>query len=67
MKRTDLERALLRAGCVLLRQGGRHTVWACTEECGQHKVAVPRHSEIKAGVVGSIMKTMTCLEEGWLQ
>jgi len=28
---------------------------------------VPRHSEIKAGVVGSIMKTLTCLKEAWLQ
>lgn len=67
MKRVDLERALLRAGCVLLRQGGRHTVWGCPAPCGQHKAAVPRHNEITAGVVGSIVKTLTCLKEGWLQ
>ena len=67
MKRKDLERALRRAGCALLRQGGRHGVWACPASCGRHTVAVPRHGEITAGVVGSIMKTLTCLEEGWLQ
>jgi hypothetical protein len=67
MKRVNLERALLRAGCVLLRQGGRHTVWGCPARCGQHKVAVPRHNEITAGVVGSIVKALTCLKEGWLQ
>jgi hypothetical protein len=42
-------------------------VWACPDTCGKHRTAMPRHSEISAGVVGAIMKDLACLEEGWLQ
>jgi len=65
MKRRDVLKALRAAGCHVQREGGEHTIWRCP--CGQHKTAVPRHSEISAGVVGSIEKQMACLEQGWLQ
>jgi len=64
MKRREVLRALRRVGCVLVREGGEHSVWGCP--CGQHRAAVPRHSEISAGVVGSIEKQMGCLPRGWL-
>lgn len=65
MKRRDIERALRRQGCTKLRDSGDHTVWVCP--CGSHIVPLPRHTEISPGVVGSIMKRLTCLPEGWLQ
>lgn len=57
--------ALHSAGCVVAREGGRHTVWRCP--CGQHQTAVPRHNEITAGVIGSIVGQLACLPKGWLQ
>jgi hypothetical protein len=66
MKRRDVERALRRANCTVLREGKEHTVWICS--CGgDHKAAVPRHGQITAGVVGNIGKAMACQGKGWLQ
>lgn len=65
MKRRDVERALAAIGAIAVRDRGDHTIYACS--CGQHKTAVPRHSEITAGVVGSIQKHMACAPKGWLQ
>lgn len=66
MKRREVIKRLGAVGAVWLREGGEHTVYVCT--CGQeHKAAVPRHSEITAGVVGSIQKQIECAEKGWLQ
>lgn len=65
MKRRDVERALLAAGCTSLRHKGGHEVRGCP--CGQHSTALPNHSEITAGVVGSMVTQMPCLSEGWLQ
>lgn len=45
MKRTDLVRHLERTGCVLFREGGKHSVYK-NAKSGQ-MTAVPRHREIK--------------------
>lgn len=65
MKRRDVERALNGVGASVLRTRGDHTVWGCS--CGKHITPVPKHSEITAGVVGSIQKQIACAPEGWLQ
>jgi len=65
MKRREIERALIAAGCRPLRNRGGHEVWGCP--CGQHTTALPNHRETTAGVVSSIIKQMPCLGEGWLQ
>ena len=65
MKRRDVERALFAARCTSLRNRGGHEIWGCP--CGQHTAPLPNHREITAGVVGAIIKQMSCLEEGWLQ
>lgn len=45
MKRTDLVRYLERSGCVLFREGGKHSVYKNLQN-GQ-MTTVPRHREIK--------------------
>jgi predicted RNA binding protein YcfA (HicA-like mRNA interferase family) len=59
------ERALARIGATLVRDKGEHTIYRCT--CGQHQTALPRHTDITAGVVGSIIKQLPCAPKGWLQ
>jgi predicted RNA binding protein YcfA (HicA-like mRNA interferase family) len=65
MKRREVVKALRQSGCLIEREGGEHTIWRCP--CGQHQTAVPRHTEITAGVIGKIEKQMACLDRGWLQ
>jgi predicted RNA binding protein YcfA (HicA-like mRNA interferase family) len=65
MKRRDVIKALRGAGCHIEREGGEHTIWRCP--CEQHQTAVPRHSEITAGVVGKIQAQLSCLAGRWLQ
>jgi predicted RNA binding protein YcfA (HicA-like mRNA interferase family) len=65
MKRTHVVKALRSIGATKLRDKGDHTIYGCT--CGQHIAPVPRHNEITAGVVGSIIKQMACAPKGWLQ
>ena len=65
MKVRNVEAALRKQGCAA-REGSKHTVWTCS--CGSgHKVAIPRHTEISAGVVKDGIAKMICLEKGWLQ
>jgi predicted RNA binding protein YcfA (HicA-like mRNA interferase family) len=52
MTRRKVIRRLNAIGATLVREGGEHTLYACP--CGQHRTAVPRHSNITAFVVGSI-------------
>lgn len=52
MKRRDLERHLRDHGCEQKREGGNHTIWWNPE--GSGTAAVPRHTEIKIGVVRDI-------------
>ena len=44
MKRRDLLRHLLGHGCILLREGGRHSWWG--NPALRKRSAVPRHAEI---------------------
>jgi hypothetical protein len=60
-------KALLSAGCLMQSDEGRHEKWVCPSKCGQHSTAVPRHTEITAGVIRGIIQDLKCLPEGWLQ
>jgi mRNA interferase HicA len=56
MKLADLERHLRQQGCLLLREGGAHSVWLNPQ---RRKIAsVPRHREIKEGTVRAICKQL---------
>jgi hypothetical protein len=59
--------ALRKQGCLKLSEQGIHEKWGCPPACGRHTTAVPRHNEIKAGVVRGIISDMSCLPKGWLQ
>lgn len=52
MKRTDLLKALSKAGYSLLRNGANHDIYSN----GKHKVAVPRHRELKERTARGILK-----------
>lgn len=54
MKRDDLVRQLLAAGCVLLRHGGRHDIYI-NPRSGQ-KQPVPRHREFEEALARHILK-----------
>lgn len=58
MKRSELERRLLDAGCVLSRHGSKHDKWV-NPKTGKTDW-VPRHaSEVKKGTAESILKRLT--------
>jgi hypothetical protein len=59
IRRREVIGLINRAGCTFEREGAKHTLYRCP--CGQHRVVVPRHSEISAGVVASIDAT-PCME-----
>jgi mRNA interferase HicA len=52
MKRRDLVRHLLQHGCILDHEGGRHTVFLGPSD--NRTSSVPRHNEIKNGLVRKI-------------
>ncbi|PKM08716.1 MAG: addiction module toxin, HicA family [Gammaproteobacteria bacterium HGW-Gammaproteobacteria-7] len=54
MKREELIRQLLAAGCLLLRHGGRHDIYL-NPETGQ-KQPIPRHREIDDTLAKHIRK-----------
>ena len=54
MKRKDLIRQLEKAGCVLLRHGSRHDIYA--NPTNGRKQPVPRHSEVDEQVARHIKK-----------
>jgi predicted RNA binding protein YcfA (HicA-like mRNA interferase family) len=56
MKLADLERHLRQQGCVVLREGGAHTVWFNPQR--RKITSVPRHREIKEGTVRAICKQL---------
>ncbi|MFP4013954.1 MAG: type II toxin-antitoxin system HicA family toxin [Chitinispirillaceae bacterium] len=56
MKRDVLIKKLLKAGCVLKRHGNRHDIYMNTKNGKQ--APVPRHSEIKDGLVRLIQKQL---------
>ena len=65
MKRKALVKVLESAGYRFLRDDGDHTVYTCP--CGKHRAPVPRHTDISAGVVRSIVQKGECMKKGWLQ
>lgn len=56
MKRSKLIQHLTKNGCVLLREGGRHSIWKNASNA--EMTAVPRHSEIKELMVQKICKDL---------
>ncbi|MBN8279158.1 MAG: type II toxin-antitoxin system HicA family toxin [Gammaproteobacteria bacterium] len=56
MKRRDLLRHLSEHGCVLLREGGRHSWWA--DAARRRRAAVPRHAEINEYVARKICRDL---------
>lgn len=54
MKRDDLVRQLLAAGCVLLRHGGRHDIYF--NPLTNQKQPLPRHREIDDALAKHILK-----------
>ena len=57
MKRKDLIRRIERAGCVLIRHGGRHD-WYQNPDTGVCQ-PLPRHREIKEYLAKHIIKKLT--------
>ncbi len=56
MKRIDLIRHLEQHGCVLLREGGRHSVYVNRET--RKSSAVPRHRDINDFLARKICKDL---------
>ena len=57
MKRRDLVRILVDAGCVIIRHGGKHD-WYMNPRTKQSQ-PVPRHNEINEILARSIIKKLT--------
>jgi len=57
MKRKDLVRVIEKAGCVLIRHGGRHD-WYQNPDTGVCQ-PLPRHREIKEYLAKHIIKRLT--------
>lgn len=60
MKRLDLIRHLEKQGCVLLREGGSHTVYI--NRATQRSSAVPRHREINDFLARKICRDLQIIE-----
>ena len=56
MKRRELVRHMTGHGCVLLREGGRHSWWQNPEQ--NRRSAVPRHNEIPDELARKICKDL---------
>lgn len=56
MKRTDLISHLAAHGCVLLREGGKHSVYYNPQ--AQRTSTVPRHTEVKNPTAFRICKQL---------
>ncbi len=52
MKLRELEKQLHRLGWRVLREGGKHTIWAK----GVNELAVPRHSELNEHTAKRILR-----------
>lgn len=65
MRYRDIQKALLANGCTWRQAKGDHEMWYCP--CGQHMVAVDTARMVSPGVVRGIIRSLTCLPEGWLQ
>jgi len=67
MSKRLVVKALLRHGCSKLSDEGIHEKWVCPAGCGKHVTALPRHTQITAGVIRNIVADLKCLQKGWLQ
>ena len=56
MKRRDLEKHLRKHGCELHHHGGDHDMWINMRN--DEQTAVPRHAEIKFGLICAICKQL---------
>jgi len=56
LKLRDLERHLTASGCQVMREGANHTRWGRLD--GPQRTSVPRHREIKPGLVRAICKDL---------
>lgn len=56
MKREELLKYLRANGCILLREGGRHSWWV--NPLQNKRSAIPRHIEIKDQLVRKICKEL---------
>ncbi|MTJ53916.1 type II toxin-antitoxin system HicA family toxin [Anabaena sp. UHCC 0253] len=56
MKRKELEKRLIQAGCYLKREGCSHSLWI-NPQTGVIE-AVPRHTEIKEFLAQKILKNL---------
>jgi mRNA interferase HicA len=56
VKRRDLIRYLEQHGCILLREGSRHTVYVNPET--KQTTTIPRHSEIEEFLAKKIQKDL---------
>jgi len=62
VKRRELIDHLLRHGCVLEREGGRHTIYVNREN--GNKAPVPRHVEIDNRLAKKICKQLSIANAG---
>jgi len=62
MKRKEIIRQLVKAGCVLLRHGARHDVYV--NPLNGKKQPVPRHAEIDDILADHIKKYLGILSSG---
>ena len=60
MKRLDLVRHLEKCGCVLLLEGGNHSVYI--NRAAQRSTAVPRHREINDYLARKICRDLQIAE-----
>ena len=60
MKRDDLLRHLRQFGCVLLREGGKHSVFV--NRAAQKSTAIPRHREINDFLARKICRDLDVQE-----
>lgn len=60
MKRDDLLRHLRKFGCVLLREGGKHSVYV--NRAAQKSTAIPRHREINDFLAKKICRDLDVKE-----
>lgn len=56
MKLLDLDKYLRKQGCLIVREGGNHTIYQ--NEALNKNVPVPRHREIKNSLVKKICKQL---------
>jgi hypothetical protein len=65
MRYRELRKALLVYGCTSRPGKGDHEIWYCP--CGEHIAVVTTGGTVSAGVVGDVIKKLSCLPKGGIQ